>query len=139
GARAHAGPVRRGDRPARAALGGAGVTAAGYPLERWRQTIAEGWSGTRPLADAVLRGAVEGAVAALDQGDLRVASPPATPGGPWQTHAWLKQAILLYFRMHVSAPLTAGALEFFDKVPPKRNLEAAGIRVVPPGVARYGS
>jgi 2,3,4,5-tetrahydropyridine-2-carboxylate N-succinyltransferase len=70
---------------------------------------------------------------------LRVCSPPASAGGPWQTHAWLKQAILLYFRMHVSAPLRAGDLEFFDKVPPKRNLEAAGVRVVPPGVARYGS
>jgi len=110
-----------------------------YPIERWEQTITEGFSGTRPLDDASLRGAVEGAVAALDAGDLRVCSPPASAGGPWQTHAWLKQAILLYFRMHVSAPLRAGDVEFFDKVPPKRNLEAAGVRVVPPGVARYGS
>jgi len=110
-----------------------------YPIERWEQTITEGFSGTCPLDDASLRGAVEGAVAALDAGDLRVCSPPASAGGPWQTHAWLKQAILLYFRMHVSAPLRAGDVEFFDKVPPKRNLEAAGVRVVPPGVARYGS
>ena len=110
-----------------------------YPVERWQETIAEGFSGKRGLDDASLRGAVEGAVAALDAGDLRVASPPAKPGGEWQTHAWLKQAILLYFRMHVSAPLHAGDVEFFDKVPPKRNLEAAGVRVVPPGVARYGS
>jgi len=78
-------------------------------------------------------------VAALDAGDLRVCSPPASAGAQWETHAWLKQAILLYFRMHVSAPLAAGDLEFFDKVPPKRNLAAAGVRVVPPGVARYGS
>ena len=110
-----------------------------YPIERWEQTITEGFSGTRPLDDASLRGAVEGAVAALDAGDLRVCSPPASAGGPWQTHAWLKQAILLYFRMHVSAPLHAGDIEYFDKVPPKRNLESAGVRVVPPGVARYGS
>jgi 2,3,4,5-tetrahydropyridine-2-carboxylate N-succinyltransferase len=112
---------------------------AAYPLERWERTIAEGYGGERALDDAALRGAVEGAVAALDAGDLRVCSPPASAGGPWQTHAWLKQAILLYFRMHVSAPLAAGELEFFDKVPPKRNLAAAGVRVVPPGVARYGS
>ena len=110
-----------------------------YPVARWERTIAEGFAGTRPLEDASLRGAVEGAVAALDTGDLRVCSPPASPEGPWQTHAWLKQAILLYFRMHVSGPLRAGELEFFDKVPPKRNLDAAGVRVVPPGVARYGS
>ena len=110
-----------------------------YPLARWEQTIQEGWAGTRPLDDAALRGAVEGAVAALDAGDLRVASPPASAGGDWVTHAWVKQAILLYFRMHTSETWTAGPLEFFDKVPPKRNLEAAGVRVVPPGVARYGS
>jgi 2,3,4,5-tetrahydropyridine-2-carboxylate N-succinyltransferase len=55
------------------------------------------------------------------------------------THAWLKQAILLYFRMRVSGPVRAGDLEFFDKVPLKQNLEQAGVRVVPPGVARYGS
>jgi 2,3,4,5-tetrahydropyridine-2-carboxylate N-succinyltransferase len=110
-----------------------------YPLERWKQAIEEGFAGTRGLDDASLRGAVEGAIAALDAGDVRVASPPAKPGGDWQTHAWLKQAILLYFRMHVSAPLRAGDIEYFDKVPPKRNLESAGVRVVPPGVARYGS
>jgi 2,3,4,5-tetrahydropyridine-2-carboxylate N-succinyltransferase len=110
-----------------------------YPLERWQRTIADGFDGKLPLEDASLRGAVEGAVAALDAGDVRVASPPAQAGGEWVTHAWLKQAILLYFRMHVSGPLVAGDLEFFDKVPPKRNLAAAGVRVVPPGVARYGS
>ena len=110
-----------------------------FPIERWQHTIREGFLGTRPLDDAALRGAVEGAVSALDAGELRVCSPPERAGGEWVTHAWLKQAILLYFRMHVSAPLHAGDLEFFDKVPPKRNLEAAGVRVVPPGVARYGS
>ena len=110
-----------------------------YPIERWEQTIGEGFAGTRGLDDASLRGAVEGAVAALDAGDVRVASPPAKPGGEWVTHAWLKQAILLYFRMRISEPLRAGDLSFFDKVPPKRDLESAGVRVVPPGVARYGS
>jgi 2,3,4,5-tetrahydropyridine-2-carboxylate N-succinyltransferase len=110
-----------------------------YPIERWRTTIDEGWSGRRPLEDASLRGAVEGTLAALDCGDIRVASPPGTPGGAWTTHAWIKEAILLYFRMRVSEPVFAGDLEFFDKVPLKRGLAAAGVRVVPPGVARYGS
>jgi len=109
------------------------------PVSRWASLIDEGYSGARPLEDAELRGAVEGAVASLDSGELRVCSPPASEGGAWETHAWLKQAILLYFRMKVSGPLSAGDLEFFDKVPPKRNLESAGVRVVPPGVARYGS
>jgi 2,3,4,5-tetrahydropyridine-2-carboxylate N-succinyltransferase len=113
--------------------------AKDYPFARWAATVEEGWSGARPLEDAALRGAVEGAVAALDAGDLRVASPPAQPDGPWTTHAWVKQAILLYFRMRVSTTAYAGDLEYFDKVPVKRGLESAGVRVVPPGVARYGS
>ena len=110
-----------------------------YPIERWSATVEAGWKGERPLDDPELRGAVEGTVAALDSGDLRVASPPATPDGEWTTHAWIKEAILLYFRMRVSEPVQAGDLEFFDKVPLKRNLAATGVRVVPPGVARYGS
>ena len=110
-----------------------------YPLARWEQTIAEGFAGARPLDDTALRGAVMGAIAALDGGHLRVASPPDVEGGEWVTHAWVKQAILLYFRMTVSETWQAGPLEFHDKIPPKHGLEAAGVRVVPPGVARYGS
>jgi len=33
----------------------------------------------------------------------------------------------------------AGELEFFDKIPLKKNLADLGIRVVPPAVARYGA
>jgi 2,3,4,5-tetrahydropyridine-2-carboxylate N-succinyltransferase len=32
-----------------------------------------------------------------------------------------------------------GAIEYRDKIPVKTGLERAGVRVVPPGVARYGS
>jgi 2,3,4,5-tetrahydropyridine-2-carboxylate N-succinyltransferase len=35
--------------------------------------------------------------------------------------------------------MEAGALEFHDKIPVKRDLVRTGVRVVPPGVARYGS
>ena len=37
------------------------------------------------------------------------------------------------------AVLEAGPFEYFDKIPPKKNLKEQGIRVVPPGTARYGS
>ncbi|HTO91357.1 MAG TPA: 2,3,4,5-tetrahydropyridine-2,6-dicarboxylate N-succinyltransferase [Candidatus Sulfotelmatobacter sp.] len=119
------------------------MTASEYPLESWRARIGEGWEGKRPLDDRGLRGAVEGAIAALDDGHLRVAEP--APGGAsgtrheWITHGWLQQAIGLYFRMRVSRTFELEPFEFHDKIPLKRNLEAAGVRVVPPGVARYGS
>ena len=36
--------------------------------------------------------------------------------------------------------MEVGPFEFFDKVPLKKNLEQAGVRVVPPGtVDRYGA
>jgi len=124
-----------------------------YPLERWRETITGAYEGRVPLDDPAVRGAVEGTVAALDGGDLRVAEPgpagasaaaiPATTGpasgGEWVVHGWIQQALALYFRLRVSKTLECGPFEFHDKIPLKRNLAAAGVRVVPPGVVRYGA
>ncbi len=79
---------------------------------------------------------------ALDTGALRVCEPH---GGAWRTNAWVKVAILLYFRRHDSVAIGSrdGAMHaaptYFDKLPTKRNYEELGARCVPPGVARYGS
>jgi 2,3,4,5-tetrahydropyridine-2-carboxylate N-succinyltransferase len=111
------------------------------PVERWAATITAAYAGARPLEDGEVRGAVEGAVAALDAGELRVAERQVRGDGTaeWVTHGWLQQAIALYFRLRVSRTVEVGPFEFHDKVPLKGNLAAAGVRVVPPGVARYGS
>lgn len=109
---------------------------AGLPVDRWRTAIGEAWDGGRPLDDPVVRGAVDGAIAALDAGDLRVAEPR---GDEWVTHGWLQQAIALYFRLRTAATIEAGPFEFHDKIPLKRDLAARQVRVVPPGMARYGS
>jgi 2,3,4,5-tetrahydropyridine-2-carboxylate N-succinyltransferase len=107
-----------------------------YPVERWSTTVAEAYEGRRPADDPAVRGAVEGAIAALDAGDLRVAEKI---GDEWVTHGWLQQALSLYFRLRVSRTVEVGPFEFNDKIPLKRGLAAAGVRVAPPGVARYGS
>jgi len=114
---------------------------SGLPVERWAAIVAAAYEGRRPLEDGEVRGAVEGAVAGLDSGHLRVAERSAAPGAPaeWITHGWLQQALALYFRLRVSRTFEVGPFEFHDKVPLKSGLEAAGVRVVPPGVARYGS
>jgi 2,3,4,5-tetrahydropyridine-2-carboxylate N-succinyltransferase len=80
---------------------------------------------------------VDEVIAALDEGRLRVAEPDGAGG--WRTHAWVKHAILLYFRRHDAEPSGDGGLQFYDKIPVKRNYAALGVRCVPPGVARYGS
>lgn len=83
--------------------------------------------------------AVRSVIADLDVGRLRVAEPPETDGGGWRVNAWVKQAILLYFGVAEMRLMEVGPFEYFDKIPPKTGLEKAGVRVVPPGTARYGS
>jgi 2,3,4,5-tetrahydropyridine-2,6-dicarboxylate N-succinyltransferase len=82
------------------------------------------------------RDAVRSVIADLDRGALRVAT---CEGDTWVVHQWVKQAILLFFGIAEMEVTEAGPLEFHDKIPPKRGLKAAGVRVVPPGTARYGS
>lgn len=81
--------------------------------------------------------AVEEAIGRLDSGTLRVAT--REEDGNWVVHAWVKRAVLLYFRLRGMEKLEVGPFEFHDKIPLKRNLPEAGVRIVPPGVARYGS
>jgi 2,3,4,5-tetrahydropyridine-2-carboxylate N-succinyltransferase len=87
--------------------------------------------------------AVEEAIVGLNNGSLRVATREGV--GQWTTHQWLKKVVLLSFRLNDNAPMHAGDLAFYDKVQPKfSKLDAAamaqaGVRVVPPAVARRGS
>ena len=81
-------------------------------------------------------GPIEEAVALLDSGALRVAEPG--PDG-WRVNEWAKKAILLYFRLRKVEPMESGGIEYLDKIPVKRVDPSLGVRVVPPGVARYGS
>ena len=104
-----------------------------------RPLVAAAFADRALLAKSEHRNAVEETLAALDRGELRVASPPEIEGGEWTTHAWVKEAILLYFALRKMESTTVGPFEFHDKIPLKKDLPAAGVRVVPPGVARYGS
>lgn len=92
-------------------------------------------TGPRPFAEPVKQ-AIRETVARLDRGELRVAEKQ---NGSWVTHAWVKQAILLYFEIAEMQVMEVEGLEFYDKIPVKRNLRAQGVRVVPPGVVRFGA
>ena len=74
----------------------------------------------------------------LDRGVLRVAERIEGPQR-WQINGWLQQAINLYFGLAPLEAYQAGEIEFHDKIPPKHGLAEAGVRVVPPGVVRYGA
>ena len=72
----------------------------------------------------------------MDTGELRVAQKI---NGIWQVNDWVKKAILLYFPSRDMETFEVGPMEFYDKIPLKRNYAERGVRVVPHAVARYGS
>jgi 2,3,4,5-tetrahydropyridine-2-carboxylate N-succinyltransferase len=80
---------------------------------------------------------VEQALGLLDDGTARVAE--ITEGGEVIVHDWLHRAILLYFRLRGVTTERSGPFEYADRLPLKHHYEAAGVRVVPGAVARWGS
>jgi 2,3,4,5-tetrahydropyridine-2-carboxylate N-succinyltransferase len=93
------------------------------------------------LANSDHREAVLRTIAALDAGRVRVATPPEgdDPEAPWQVHAWVKQAVLLYFALAEMRVHEVGPFEWHDKIPLKSNYREAGVRAVPPATVRYGA
>ena len=79
---------------------------------------------------------VEEMVSRLDRGELRVAE---RVDGEWVVNEEAKQAILDFFRLRKVEPMEVGPFEYLDKIPLKHEYAEAGVRVVPPAVARYGS
>jgi 2,3,4,5-tetrahydropyridine-2-carboxylate N-succinyltransferase len=61
-----------------------------------RAKIEEAFADRTKLESAPYARAVEETLALLDRGELRVAE---RVGDAWTTHAWVKQAILLYFAL----------------------------------------
>lgn len=80
---------------------------------------------------------IRSAVDLLDRGEARVAEPG--PDGVPVVHEWLKQAILLLFRVSALETVEAGPFEYLDRLPLKRDYASAGVRVVPGASARWGS
>ena len=81
--------------------------------------------------------AVQETIHRLDAGEIRVAEK--SEDGSWTVHAWIKQAILLYFGVQQMETIEVGPFEYFDKIPIKHGWEAAGVRVVPPATVRRGA
>ncbi len=110
--------------------------------------INEAWENRASLGPATagpVRTAVEETLALLDAGELRVA---VKHDGQWVVQQWAKKAVLLSFRLAENVPMGFGDREpfaFYDKVQTKfagwteAQFRDAGVRVVPPAVARRGA
>ena len=72
---------------------------------------------------------------ALERGEVRSAEPDAVAPTGWRVNAWVKQGILLGFRLGILEESAAGRLSFVDKhtYPARLFGTADGVRVVPGG------
>jgi 2,3,4,5-tetrahydropyridine-2-carboxylate N-succinyltransferase len=114
-------------------------------LQDLEATINAGWEERQsigPGTSGPLRDAVEAALGALDDGELRVAEQRDTG---WHVSQWAKKAVLLSFRLNDMAPIEGGPggdAPWFDKVPSKfagwgdNRFRDAGFRAVPNCIVR---
>jgi 2,3,4,5-tetrahydropyridine-2-carboxylate N-succinyltransferase len=98
--------------------------------------VAAAFADRERLNDPAARAAVLEVVRRLDGGELRVAEKK---DGAWAVNAWVMQAVNLYFGITGMEVHDFGPFQSRDKIPLKKDLEAAGVRAVPGAVARYGS
>ena len=79
---------------------------------------------------------IEFTIQELDKGNIRVAN---NEDNEWLLNEWVRDAILLFFAIRNLKEISANDLIYYDKLEPKKNYKELGIRVVPPGVVRYGA
>jgi 2,3,4,5-tetrahydropyridine-2-carboxylate N-succinyltransferase len=109
--------------------------------------IEAAWAGRDGINTATkgpVRTAVDETLNLLDAGKLRVAH--RGEDGGWVVNQWVKEAILLSFRLNPNQVMHAGAPgPYWDKVPTKFHgwdapqFEAAGFRAVPGAIVRKGA
>jgi len=108
-----------------------------------KSAIESAWEARESL-NASTTGPVRAAVATtldlLDAGSVRVAEKK---DGTWVVNTWLKQAVLMSFRLNDNVVMPgSGGTNWFDKVPSKfegwgeNRFRAAGFRAVPGSIVR---
>jgi 2,3,4,5-tetrahydropyridine-2,6-dicarboxylate N-succinyltransferase len=110
-----------------------------------RFKIENAWDNRELLKDPETQKAIFALVEALDKGHIRVAEPVSDAEGTesglngWKVNEWVKKGVILYFPLTQNKTETAGAYEFHDKIPLKRDFAAQGVRAVMGSVIRYGA
>jgi 2,3,4,5-tetrahydropyridine-2-carboxylate N-succinyltransferase len=111
-------------------------------MQNVQSVIEKAWDNRAEITSDTggeVREAVARVLAGLDNGELRVAEKIA---GAWQVHPWVKQAVLLSFRLNENELMGIGQ---WDKVPLKTGgwseiqFESAGFRAVPGSIIRHGA
>jgi 2,3,4,5-tetrahydropyridine-2-carboxylate N-succinyltransferase len=100
------------------------------------EAILAAWDDRSLLERKPYRQAVEKVIEAIDNGELRCATP-----GPesWIVNEWVKKAVVLYFPIRKMETIEVGPFEFYDKMRLKTGYKEKNVRVVPHAIARYGA
>lgn len=125
------------------------MTETTTDLAALKSAIEAAWedrASLNPDTQGAHRDAVDAALAMLDSGAARVAER-AGGNGDWVVNEWLKQAVLLSFRLNPNQRISGapGGADWWDKVPSKfagwgdPEFQAAGFRAVPGAIVRRGS
>jgi 2,3,4,5-tetrahydropyridine-2-carboxylate N-succinyltransferase len=91
-----------------------------------------------------IKDAINQTIDGLNDGSLRVASR-IKDSQNWETHQWIKKAVLLSFRIKENEVMDGNYSKFFDKVDSKfssftkKDFQNGGYRVVPNANVRRGS
>jgi 2,3,4,5-tetrahydropyridine-2-carboxylate N-succinyltransferase len=99
---------------------------------------------TPSTVSSEIKNAVNETMEGLNHGVHRVASRVGN-SQDWETHQWIKKAVLLSFRIEDNVKIDSGYTNFFDKVKSKfhsyskEDFKKGGFRVVPNAMVRHGS
>lgn len=99
---------------------------------------------TPSTVSSEIKNAVNETIEGLNHGVHRVASRIGNSQN-WETHQWIKKAVLLSFRIEDNVKIDSGYTNFFDKVKSKfhsyskEDFKKGGFRVVPNAMVRHGS
>ena len=99
---------------------------------------------TPSTVSSEIKNAVNETMEGLNHGVHRVASRIGN-SQDWETHQWIKKAVLLSFRIEDNVKIDCGYTNFFDKVKSKfhsyskEDFKKGGFRVVPNAMVRHGS
>jgi 2,3,4,5-tetrahydropyridine-2-carboxylate N-succinyltransferase len=106
------------------------------PINHLQKTIEQHFgAGPAAVGDPDALNAFLSLRAALESGEVRAASPDPTSATGWRVNAWVKQGILLGFRLGALEELPSGGLSFVDKhtYPVQHFNPSDGVRIVPGG------
>jgi 2,3,4,5-tetrahydropyridine-2-carboxylate N-succinyltransferase len=101
-----------------------------------KEMIERAWENRNLLKDTKVQNAIRETIELLDKGKIRVCEKV---NEDWLINDWVKKAVILYFPICNMQTMELGQMEFYDKIPLKKDFASLSVRVVPIATARYGS